>query len=163
MLCRKEVVPNNLLRFGCTVLNSLVDTSTLRGRPTIMQIQVLFNLKFATRYDERASVHVGYCPALGIYSQGQTEPQAENAIVNAAKLFIITCYGRDILHRVLRERGMTRAVIANASDIAKHEQELMTKAEQEFISVRPRFEKEFDREVAINLIPETEGLKACVN
>src|SRR5438094_2757511 len=41
--------------------------------------------------------------------QGETKTVARAAIVSAAKLFIVRCYERDILHTVLRDRGMTRA------------------------------------------------------
>ena len=128
----------------------------IRGKADMAAIQVQFRLKFATRHDERASVYVGYCPALGLYSQGTTESEAGEAVVNAAKLFIVTCYERDILHTVLRGRGMTKAV----ADV----KELLEKNEEEFTAVHPhRFDKEFFRDVPINLIAAKESGKACQN
>jgi hypothetical protein len=124
--------------------------------PVTPEIQVMFRLNFARRFDERAGVHVGYCPALGIYSQGATESEAETAIVNAAKLFIITCYGRDILHKVLRNQGMTKAVAFDMEELLKQE-------EQEFIAIRPQFEAEFARDVSISLVPGNEVANACQN
>ena len=103
-----------------------------------MPVLVKFSLLFGTRHDEEAGVHVGYCPALKVYSQGRSEVEAQEAVVDAAKLFIINCYRRDILHRVLRDRGMTEAV------------EGPTQSRQ-FIEIG-HYENQFEREVPIELL-----------
>jgi hypothetical protein len=112
-------------------------------------VQVSFRLQFATRRDDEANVYVGYCPALALYSQGATEQESEEAIVSAVKLFLVTCYERDILHSALRTRGMTKATSMIADEIKKDER-------KEFISVRP-FSKEFWRDVPINLLTAQEN------
>jgi hypothetical protein len=121
---------------------------------TMQPIQVSFRLQFATRRDDEANVYVGYCPALKLYSQGITEHQAEEAIVSAVKLFLVACYERDILHSALRNRGMTRASSMVADKIMKDDR-------KEFISVRP-FEKEFWRDVPINLLAAQEAPSTCL-
>jgi hypothetical protein len=117
-------------------------------------VQVSFRLQFATRRDDEANVYVGYCPALKLYSQGITEEQAAEAVVSAVKLFLVACYERDILHSALRNRGMTRASSMVADQITKDER-------KEFISIRP-FEKEFWRDVPINLLAAQEAPNTCL-
>lgn len=123
-------------------------------RADMSTVQVSFRLKFATRRDEEASVYVGYCPALKLYSQGVTEHEAEEAVVSAVKLFLVACYERDILHSALRNRGMTRATSMVANQIKKNEN-------KEFISVQ-QFEREFWRDVPINLLAAQEAAETCL-
>jgi len=73
------------------------------------EIMVDFSLEAWTRHDKEASVHVGFIPSLKIYSQAATEAELQKALTSAAELFIVACYNRNILNRVLRERGMTKA------------------------------------------------------
>jgi hypothetical protein len=116
-------------------------------------VQVSFRLKFATRRDDEANVYVGYCPALKLYSQGVTEQESEEAVVSAVKLFLVACYERDILHSALRRRGITRATSMVASQIKKDES-------KEYISVR-QFDREFWRDVPINLVAAQEASETC--
>ncbi len=120
-------------------------------------IQLQFRLGFAMRYDGDADVHVSYCPTLSLYSQGGTKAEARAAIVSAAKLFIVRCYERDILHTVLRERGMTKAT---SEQIAR----LATDAEckKEFISVDSNFTDFFEEDVPINILAAQEAATTCL-
>ena len=119
-----------------------------------MTVQVSFRLQFATRRDDEANVYVGYCPALKLYSQGRTEQESEEAVVSAVKLFLVACYERDILHSVLRSRGMTKASsIIAANQIKKDEN-------KQYISVQ-EFDREFWRDVPISLIAEQEVVETC--
>lgn len=116
-------------------------------------LQLQFRLKFGTRHDADAGVYVGYCPALKLYSQGRTQDEAETAVVSAAQLFIVSCYERDILHSVLRKRGMTRASAGMAQTTADEE--------KEFIAVG-RFENQFWRDVPISLLAAQEAATPCL-
>lgn len=118
-------------------------------------LQVSFRLKFATRRDDEADVFVGYCPALKLYSQGMTEHDAEEAVVSAVKLFLVACYERDILHSALRARGMTKASSMIAAEQIKNNEA------KEYISIRP-FEREFWRDVPINLLAGQETAGQCL-
>src|SRR5690242_19524317 len=111
-------------------------------------IRVEFSLDCMSRHDSDANVLVGYIPALRLYSQGRDEKELENAMKSAAALFIVTCYERDILHKVLRERGMTKATTKAAADKARQGQ---------YISVSerastPTFDRDFKITVPIELI-----------
>lgn len=114
-----------------------------------MPVQVNFHLLFGTRRDQEAGVHVGYCPALNIYSQGRSEDEAQEAVVDAAKLFIINCYRRDILNRVLRDCGMTEAVEGSTGS-------------KQFIEIE-HFDHQFERDVPIELLSAqyAEATAAC--
>ena len=118
-----------------------------------MTVQVSFRLQFATRRDDEANVYVGYCPALKLYSQGRTEQESEEAVVSAVKLFLVACYERDMLHSALRSRGMTRATSMVAD-------QLKSDARKEFISVK-EFDREFWRDVPINLVAAQENNEPC--
>jgi predicted RNase H-like HicB family nuclease len=115
-----------------------------------MTVEVKFKLAFGIREDSDAEVHVGYCPLLQLYSQGQTEEEAEAAITDAAQLFIVTCYGRDTLHRVLRERGMIRAVPGETREEAEQY--------RQFISVQEfkDYNRTFERDIPIDLLAAAE-------
>lgn len=119
-------------------------------------LMLQFRLGFATRFDEEAHVHVSYCPTLELYSQGETKDEAKAAIVSAAKLFIVRCYERDILHTVLRKRGMTRASSEDAA-------QLVADAESEFITVHGNFSDYFEEDVPIQLLAAKEAATACLH
>ncbi len=78
-------------------------------------MRIEFQLAFATRKDVETGVYVGFCPVLDLYSQGTSEGEAEEAIVSAATLFIGSCYERDNLHSVLRQRGLKK--VAKRADL----------------------------------------------
>jgi hypothetical protein len=120
-----------------------------------MSIQVSFRLKFAMRHDDDADVYVGYCPALKLYSQGTDMDEAKAAIISAAKLFIVRCYERDILHTVLRERGMTRASSEQVAKISG------AAGPDEYISVG-RFTEHFEYDVPIQLLAAKEAANLCL-
>ena len=103
------------------------------------ELQVTFKLRFATRHDEETGVHVGFCPVLGLYSQGRDKNEAEEAVQAAAASFIGACYEKDTLHSVLRRRGMTKVGPAHLAEV------------EEFIQVQG-FEDSFERDVPLNLV-----------
>ena len=110
-----------------------------------------FNLQFAFRFDEEAKVHVGFCPLLGIYSQGTTDKEAEEAVASAAALFIGTCYDRDILHSVLRERGMKKVSSPMLGPVTENKQ---------YIAVSG-FDRIVERSIPIHLIASMREGMAC--
>jgi hypothetical protein len=117
-------------------------------------IKVEFSLECMSRRDDEANVFVGYIPALRVYSQGRDEKELENALKSAAEMFIVTCYGRNILGKALRDRGMNRATSAAAAEKARKGQ---------YISISqhvPSFEKDFEIKVPIELVA-AEALSAA--
>lgn len=118
-----------------------------------MSLTLTFNLWFATRYDQEANVHVGYCPMLSIYSQGRNEREAEEAVVDAAKLFIIESYKRNSLGPYLRSCGMTEAAA-----VPEQSQE----RQHQYIRIE-HYENQFERDVPIELLvaKNAEASTAC--
>ena len=78
-------------------------------------VQMVFNLKCLMRRDEEASVVVSHCPALGVYSQGENEDEAREAIKSAVILYIQAAYDCDRLGRAGEGVGRGHRAI-NASD-----------------------------------------------
>jgi len=70
-----------------------------------MELEISFNLLAGTRFDEAAQVHVGWCPALRVRSQGETETEAKAALEDALLLFLKHCYVRNILDDTLNASG----------------------------------------------------------
>jgi predicted RNase H-like HicB family nuclease len=73
------------------------------------RLQITIQLEAAVRHDAVAGVHVGFCPALRLYSQGTTEQEAFEAIKSAAALFVTTCVRRNQLSNVLDSYGFKLA------------------------------------------------------
>jgi hypothetical protein len=115
-----------------------------------MTVAVQFRLKCLSRHDEQAGVHVGYIPALKVFSQVPTAQEKElpDALVSAAQMFIITCYERDILETLLKERGMTKAVGEKAA----------IPEEQDYISVS-EYQHSFTVDVPVNLVAASQLAK----
>ena len=49
--------------------------------------------------------YVAHCPALDVYSQGDTEQDALDNLNEALRLFVESCYLRGTLERVLKDCG----------------------------------------------------------
>jgi predicted RNase H-like HicB family nuclease len=75
-------------------------------------VQMNFNLRGLVRHDDEASVFVSQCPALGIYSQGETIAEAREAINSAVAMYLATAYEFDRLDQVLRRAGFRGASVA---------------------------------------------------
>jgi hypothetical protein len=107
-------------------------------------LRIDFSLKCLSRKDEEAGVMVGYIPSLRLYSQGRTDEELNDALCSAAEQFIVVCYEREILGKVLRDRGMTKAAGQHA---IKRAEEFITVSEYE-----SSYEKEFTVKVPIDLL-----------
>jgi len=53
-------------------------------------------------YDQDAEVFVSHCPTLDVYSQGETEAEALDAIKSAVTLHVTTAFDFQRLDKVLR-------------------------------------------------------------
>ena len=51
--------------------------------------------------------YVSHCPSLGVCSQGKTIAEAKANIIEATELFIESCFGRGVLHKVLAKKGFS--------------------------------------------------------
>jgi predicted RNase H-like HicB family nuclease len=76
-------------------------------REMLMDLDITFRLRAGIRYDDAAGVHVTFCPALDVYSQGDTEAEARTALDNSVRLYLKICYERSILDNILNARGFS--------------------------------------------------------
>jgi predicted RNase H-like HicB family nuclease len=67
--------------------------------------QMSYRLPAVLWYDDRLSLYVSRCPPLGLYSQGESEAQAKEAIESA-----VTIYLRHLSVKYLERRGWRRTV-----------------------------------------------------
>lgn len=67
--------------------------------------QVVFNVKLPITIKKKARVYISRCPILDIYSQGNSETEAKKNLIEAVKLFLITCFEKGTLDLVLKSCG----------------------------------------------------------
>lgn len=73
------------------------------------RVQVEFSVPAEVR--EEGAYFVSGCPALDLYSQGETKEAALDNLGEALQLFLESCYERGTLEEVVKRRtaGMSRA------------------------------------------------------
>jgi len=67
-------------------------------------------------YDRQAKVHVGYAPALNIYSQAVTKERAKRTLASAVALFLTAAQKNPALAAVLPEMEYSQAAKAEFID-----------------------------------------------
>ena len=70
-----------------------------------MEIQVQFNAKLPVKITKRKNWYLASCPILDVHSQGETERKAKKNLAEALTLFLISCFERGTLDKVLKECG----------------------------------------------------------
>ena len=70
-------------------------------------------------YDKHARVHVGYAPALNIYSQAITKERAKRTLVSAVALFLAAAQKNPALAAVFPEAECCQAAMAESLDPPK--------------------------------------------
>jgi predicted RNase H-like HicB family nuclease len=68
-------------------------------------IELTINMECGIGRDEDADVYVSHCPALNVYSQGETEEEALEAIKSAVSMHLTTAFDFNRLEKVLRKCG----------------------------------------------------------
>lgn len=58
---------------------------------------------------KKAKYYVSYCPILDVWTQGETAKKAFKNLAEALQLFLMSCYERGILDKVLKESGFIPA------------------------------------------------------
>ena len=69
--------------------------------------RVVFSLTVDSEVKKEGDAYVSYCPALDVYSQGDSEDEASANLIEAQQLFLQSCYERGALDAVMKERGFT--------------------------------------------------------
>ena len=68
---------------------------------------VTFTLNLPAEFREESGRVVGEFPTLGVASQGRTREEAERNLIEAAQLFVESCFERNRLDEALKELGFT--------------------------------------------------------
>jgi predicted RNase H-like HicB family nuclease len=66
---------------------------------------VEFTIKVPLKIKKKDKIFVSYCPALDVCSQGNTAEEARTNLIEAVKLFIVTCFERGTLDAVFKQCG----------------------------------------------------------
>jgi len=120
----------------------------------MLEINVVFNLKGAFRNDNVAEGVVSYCPALNVFSHGKTKEEAKEALSNAIRLFLETCYQRNTLGDILRKAGFNPLPrTAGVALAATKRDECIEIRDAEF---QGKFSEPFDFEVPLNLVAQAQ-------
>ena len=113
---------------------------------------VTFNFNITLRPDPVADVVVSYCPALGIYSQGQDEAEAQQAIQEALGLYLETAFEHDRLDQILRRAGFAQLSSMSLEDAIQNQ--------MEYVAVH--HEKEIPIEVPLYLLAQQTKTVECL-
>ncbi len=70
-----------------------------------MSANIILNIQLSFELAEKEKWYVASCPALDVFSQGETERQAERNLREALCLFLTSCVERGTLNTVLKECG----------------------------------------------------------
>jgi predicted RNase H-like HicB family nuclease len=112
-------------------------------------IKVMFSLQGFSRPDDVAEGVVSYCPALKIYSHGQTADEAKENLIKTITLYVETCFERGILGQTLKNSGF----VPHPSEESVPVQDIA----DEYIEIQEqKFETAFDIEVPLNLIAQAQ-------
>lgn len=91
---------------------SLQEKSGLK--PTRKRVRA--RLRAVLSYDRQAKVHVGYAPALNIYSQAITKERAKRTLASAVELFLTAAKKNPALAAVLPKADCCQAGMARPLD-----------------------------------------------
>ena len=74
-----------------------------------MKTSVTFRASFPIKITKKEEHYVSCCPVLDVWSQGETKVKATENLREALQLFLIDCYERGTLDKVLKDSGFTAA------------------------------------------------------
>lgn len=120
-----------------------------------MLVDVAFRLKVGLRRDPPSQSVIAYCPALELFSAGESEGEAQVAITGAIKLYLETCWERGQFEQAMR-RSRFQPVAANKVAAAR---------DAEFVTIRESaFDTILDVDVPLHLVgQQTEGTSSCLH
>ena len=79
-----------------------------RHRKVMANISITVQMICGVRHAEDEDLYVSVCPRLGVYSQGETEAEALDAIKSAVVLHLTTAFDHNRLDKVLRKAGFQK-------------------------------------------------------
>ncbi len=79
----------------------------LERRLRNMKTSVTFHTSLPIKITKKKKYYVSCCPVLDVWSQGETRAKAAENLREALQLFLIDCFERGTLDKVLKESGFT--------------------------------------------------------
>ena len=76
-----------------------------------MKTSVTFHASLPIKITKKKRYYVSCCPVLDVWSQGETKTEAKENLREALQLFLIDCFERGTLDKVLKESGFIAARI----------------------------------------------------
>jgi len=70
-----------------------------------MQITVQAEFRLFGTIKRQGRWYIAYCPPLDITTQGRTEVEARQNLIEASELFVVSCFERGTFEQALRELG----------------------------------------------------------
>jgi predicted RNase H-like HicB family nuclease len=86
------------------------------------QLIIDMSIRIKAKVKKKGSYFVAQCPALDLFSQGDTRSEAKENMKEAAGLFLISCIERGTLNQVLKECGFS-VVKTEVDLVAKNDDE----------------------------------------
>jgi predicted RNase H-like HicB family nuclease len=77
----------------------------MKDRIKKMEADIILNIQLSFELVKKEKWYVASCPALDVFSQGETEIQAEKNLRETLCLFLTSCIERGTLDTVLKECG----------------------------------------------------------
>lgn len=68
-------------------------------------MQILFTVQLPAQVKKSGKWYISYCSILDVHSQGETEKKALDNLVEALRLFLVSCFERGTLDEVLADCG----------------------------------------------------------
>jgi len=72
-----------------------------------MKTSVIFHTSLPIKITKKKKFYVSCCPVLDVWSQGETREKATENLREALQLFLINCFERGTLDKVLKDCGFT--------------------------------------------------------
>jgi len=77
-------------------------------------VRATFHFTLPAKVKKKKKWFVSSCPVLDIYSQGETKEKALENLIEAVRLFFISCYERGTLDNALKESGFKAVEIKSS-------------------------------------------------
>lgn len=74
---------------------------------TKMKTPVIFKLSLPFTVKKKRMYYVSCCPVLDVWSQGETREKAIENLREALQIFLLDCFERGTLEKVLKESGFS--------------------------------------------------------
>ncbi len=75
-----------------------------------VKVKIKIEMQLPVLLQKKEKWFVSSCPILDVFSQGETEEQAKNNLIEALSLFLSSCYEHGTFEAVLQQCGFQRAV-----------------------------------------------------